>query len=114
MNALQKRSGRVTLFLVLLPLWLVGSGGGALWYYFHREKKQAQVEQERFAQAVSIPLLADDLRKLVEVIGERNGSSKTAAANLSRTSAMIQGLLGPSNTGYAVKLHKGPADWPIL
>ena len=110
----QKRSGWVTLLLVLLPLWLVGSGGGALWYYFHREKKQAQQEQERFAQAVSVPLLSDDLRKLVEVIGERNGSSETAAANLSRTAVMIEGLLGPSNTGYAVKLNKGPADWPIL
>lgn len=109
-----KRSGWVTLLLVLLPLWLIGSGGGALWFYFHREKQLAQVEQERFARAVSIPMLEDDLRKLVEVIGERNGSSETAGANLSRTASMIEGLLGPSNTGYAVKLHKGPADWPIL
>ena len=114
MSEPKKRSGWVTFLLILLPLWLIGSGGGALWYYFHREKKQAQVEQERFAQAVSTPLLTDDLRKLVEVIGERNGSSETAAANLSRTAAMIEGLLGPSNTGYAVKLHKGPADWPLL
>ena len=114
MSEAKKRSGWVTLLLILLPLWLIGSGGGALWYYFHREKKQAQVEQQRFAQVVSTPLLTDDLRKLVEVIGERNGSSQTAAANLSRTAVMIEGLLGPSNTGYAVKLHKGPTDWPIL
>ena len=102
------------MLLVLLPLWLVASGGGALWYYFHREKKQALVEQERFAQNVSTPLLADDLRKIVEVIGERNASSETAAANLSRTASMIEGLLGPSNTGYAVRQTKGPADWPLL
>ena len=108
------RSRWVTLLLVLLPLWLVASGGGALWYYFHREKKQALVEQERFSQAVSTPLIADDLRKIVEVIGERNASSETAAANLSRTASMIEGLLGPSNTGYAVRKTKGPADWPIL
>ncbi|MEO8617303.1 MAG: hypothetical protein ABI600_19380 [Luteolibacter sp.] len=114
MNEAKKRSGWVTFLLVLLPLWLIGSGGGALWYYFHKEKKQALVEQERFAQAVSTPPLADDLRKLVEVIGERNGSSESAAANLSRTAVMIEGLLGPSNTGYAVKLNRGPADWPIL
>ena len=108
------RSRWVTLLLVVLPVWLVASGGGALWYYFHREKKQALVEQERFSQAVSTPLIADDLRKIVEVIGERNASSETTAANLSRTASMIEGLLGPSNTGYAVRKTKGPADWPIL
>src|SRR6478735_5929844 len=109
-----KRSPWITLLLILLPLWLVGSGGGALWYYFHREKKQALVEEERFAQAVSVPLMADDLRKIVEVIGERNASSVTAAANLTRTASMIEGLLGPGNTGYIVRKTNGPAQWPIL
>ena len=114
MEDLKRRPRWVTLLLVLLPLWLVGSGGGALWYYFHREKKQALVEQERFAQNVSAPLLGDDLRKIVEVIGERNASSESAAANLSRTASMIEGLLGPSNTGYAVRQNKGPAKWSLL
>ena len=109
-----QRSRWVTLLLVVLPLWLVGSGAGALWYYFHREKKQALVEQERFAQAVSVPLMADDLRKIVEVIGERNASSSAAAENLSRTASMIEGLLGPTNTGYTVRKIKGPTAWPIL
>lgn len=109
-----RRPRWVTLLLVLLPLWLVGSGGGALWYYFHREKQQALVEQERFAQNVSTQLLADDLRKIVEVIGERNASSESAAVNLSRAASMIEGLLGPSNTGYAVRQTKGPATWPLL
>jgi len=114
MSAAKRRPLWVTFLLVLLPLWLVASGGGALWYYFQREKKQALVEQERFAQAVSVPLLADDLRKIVEVIGERNASSETAAANLSRTASMIEGLLGPSNTGYTVQKINGPGKWPLL
>lgn len=114
MSETKPRLNRVTIFLIVLPLWLFGSAGGALWYYFHREKKDAEVEQQRFVQAVSIPLIQDDLRKIVEVIGERNASSETAAANLSRMAAMIEGLLGPSNTGYAVKKTRGPADWPIL
>jgi hypothetical protein len=114
MSDSKKRSGWVTLALVLLPLWLLGSGAGALWYYFHLEKKQALEVQERFAQAVSAPLLEDDLRKLVEVIGERNGASENAAANLSRAASMIEGLLGPTNTGYAIKRHTAPAQWPIL
>jgi hypothetical protein len=114
METSERRPRWVPLLLVLLPLWLVASGGGALWYYFHREKKEALVEQERFAQNVSTPLLADDLRKIVEVIGERNASSESAAANLSRTASMIEGLLGPTNTGYAVRRSRGPAEWPLL
>lgn len=114
MDAPKRRPRWVTLLLVLLPLWLIGSGGGALWYYFHREQKQALVQQERFSQSVSAPLLADDLRKIVEIIGPRNASSPTAAASLSRAAAMIDGLLGPSNTGYAVRKTSGPAAWPIL
>jgi hypothetical protein len=114
MSATKRRPQWVSFLLILLPLWLVASGGGALWYYFHREKKQALVEQERFAQVVSAPLLADDLRKIVELIGERNASSEAAAANLSRTASMIEGLLGPSNTGYSVQKIKGPGKWPLL
>jgi hypothetical protein len=111
MSESKKRPIVVTLFLVLLPLWLLASGGGALWYYFHREKMDAQVEQERFVKAVSSPLIADDLKKFVEVIGERNASE---GKNLSRAASMIEGLLGPSNTGYAVKKNRGPAEWPLL
>lgn len=114
MDQPSRRPSWVTVLIVLLPLWLVVSGIGAMWYYFHREKKQALVEQERFAQNVSTPLLADDLRKIVEVIGERNASSDSAKANLSRTASMIEGLLGPTNTGYAVRPTKGPAAWPLL
>ncbi|MGL4402041.1 MAG: hypothetical protein ACRCXD_19460 [Luteolibacter sp.] len=109
-----RRPSWVTVLIVLLPLWLVISGAGAMWYYFHREKKQALVEQERFAQNVSTQLLADDLRKIVEIIGERNASSESAKANLSRTASMIEGLLGPTNTGYAVRQAAGPAAWPLL
>lgn len=100
--------------LMILPVWLFLSAGGALWYYFHLEKKKALVEQERFAQAVSAPLLADDLRKIVEIIGERNASSEKAAANLSRMASMIEGLLGPSNTGYAIQRNNGPSQWPLI
>lgn len=109
-----KRSRWVSLLLVLLPLWLVASGVGAVWYYFHRAKTQAKVEQQRFAQSVSVPMIADDLKKLVEIIRERNGSSESAANNLTRTASMIDGLLGPANTGYAIQRETGPAKWPLI
>jgi hypothetical protein len=114
MNVAKKRPRWMVFLLFLLPLWLFASAGGALWYYFHLEKKKTRVEQERFAQAVSVPLLGDDLRKIVEVIGERNASSETAAANLSRMVSMTEGLLGRSNTGYAVQKVTGPLKWPLI
>jgi hypothetical protein len=109
-----KRSKWVPLLLVLLPVWLLASGGTAIWFYFHRAQKQSQAEQQRFAQSVSVPMLADDLKKITGIIGERNGSSESAAANLTRAASMIEGLLGPGNTGYAVQRLLGPADWPLI
>jgi len=109
-----KRPKWVSVLLVGLPLWLFASGGVALWYFHHKEKQAARVEQERFVQSISLPMLTDDLRKIVEVIGERNGASENAAKNLTRAASMIQGTLGPSNTGYNVHINNGPADWPLL
>ncbi|MES2475818.1 MAG: M28 family peptidase [Verrucomicrobiota bacterium] len=114
MASSNQRPGWFTFLLVLLPLWLVASGGVAMWYYFHREKAEALVEQERFAKAVSIPLMEDDLRKIVSIIGERNASSEQAARGLGRTASMIEGLLGPTNTGYAIEKTRGPAEWPLI
>lgn len=114
MNTPIRRSRWTSILLVILPVWLIASCGAALWYYFHLEKKQSLQEQERFAQAVSIQAMGDDLRKIIEVIGERNSSSESAATNLSRTASMIEGLLGPSNTGYSVKRINGSSRWPFL
>lgn len=110
----RKRPRRVAWLLVLLPLWLLASGAGAIWYFLHAEKREELRGEQRFSRAVSEELMADDLRKLVELIGERHASSETAARNLSRTAAMIEGLLGPGNTGYKVRRERGPGTWPLL
>lgn len=109
-----KRPRWVGLLLVILPLWLVASGGVAMWYFLQRDKKLETAEQQRFSRSVSETALADDVRKLVEVVGERNGASEQASKNLSRAAAMIEGSLGPSNIGFAVARVPGPADWPLL
>jgi hypothetical protein len=109
-----KRSRLIVVLLVALPLWLVLSGGFAVWYFLRQEKLEAEVERQRFVQAVSAVMIADDLRKLVDVIGERHASSAQAAANLRRAASMIEGLLGPSNTGFTVTRHRGPGDHPLL
>jgi len=109
-----KRPKWASVLLVVLPLWLVVSGGLAMWYFSGEGARRDHVEQERFAQAISAPMLADDLKKIVEIIGERNGASENAAKNLTRMASMIEGLLGPSNTGYTVRREKGPADWPLI
>lgn len=104
----------VAWMLVILPLWLLVSGVGSVWYFLHREKKQELAGQQRFARSVSESAIADDLGKIVGIIGERHGSSPDAAKNLSRAAAMIEGSLGPSNTGFEVRRERGPADWPLL
>jgi hypothetical protein len=104
----------VAWLLVLLPLWLFASGAGAVWYFLHAEKRQELRGEQRFARAVSEEMVTDDLRKLVELIGERHASSETAARNLTRASSMIEGLLGPGNTGYKVRRELGPGEWPLL
>jgi hypothetical protein len=109
-----RRPRWVGLLLVILPLWLVASGGGAMWYFLKREKEQAAAEQQRFARSVSASGLADDMRKLVGIVGERHAASESARHNLSRAAAMIEGSLGPSNIGFSVTRTPGPEAWPLL
>lgn len=109
-----KRPRRVVALLVLLPFWLVASGAAALWYYQHRENRDTAEASERFARSISGPMLADDLRKLVTIVGERHPGTPDTAHALTRTVSMIEGLLGPGNTGYQVSRINGPADWPLL
>lgn len=106
-----KKFRLVPWLLVLLPAWLIASAVFALVKYFKDEEKTEAEAEKRFARAVSTPLIADDLRKIVTVIGERN---TTKPANLASASSMVAGLLGPSNTGYEVKSIDGPSGFQIL
>ncbi|MBK1881675.1 hypothetical protein JIN85_04575 [Luteolibacter pohnpeiensis] len=104
----------VAILLVGVPAWLLISALAGLWLYFWNEGKEKAIEQARFTQNISVPSLQDDLTKFVQIIGERNLSSEKAAANLGKASAMIQGSLGPSNTGYAIMLERSTGDFPII
>ena len=97
--------------LVILPLWLFVSAGFALLKYFKDEKADAIKEEQRFARSVSSTSIEDDLRKTIEIIGERNTGTPE---KLSAMASMIAGTLGPSNTGYDVKSIDGPAGFPII
>lgn len=110
----EKRPRWLAVLLVLLPLWLTLSGAAGIWWFLHREKQEEIRGQQRFARMVSEKSITDDLRKIVDYIGERHAASDTAAAALTRTAAMIDGLLGPSNTGYTVRRTRGPENWPII
>ena len=110
----EQRPKWARMLLALLPLWLLVSGGVAVWFALHRDEKLAAAEQERFATTVSEPMIADDLKKLVEIIGERHGGSESAGKNLGRAQSMIEGLLGPANTGYRIRRVNGPAGWPLV
>ena len=106
-----KKSRLIPILLLVLPAWLIASTAFALVKYFQNEKAQERAAEQRFSQSVSIDRIADDLRKIVELIGERNSSTPK---KLAATASMIQGSLGPSNTGYEVNILKSPTESPIL
>ncbi len=114
MGATNGRPRWVTVLLVVVPLWLVVSAAVGLWVHLRPGGDAPDDAQATFARAVSVPAVTDDLRKIVGIIGERNVSSEKAAANLRRMASMIEGTLGPGNTGYTVRRERGPAEWPIL
>lgn len=97
--------------LVILPVWLIASGAFALVKYFKNEETDKIKAEQRFAKSVSAPSIADDLKKIISVIGERNTAKPD---QLSATASMVEGTLGPSNTGYQVEKIKSPTEFPIL
>ncbi|MFD0893590.1 hypothetical protein KBB96_07405 [Luteolibacter ambystomatis] len=108
-----KKSRWVVVLLWLVPAWLLVSASGAIWMYFQSKKEQERKESIKFARAVSAKSIADDLQKLAKVIGPRHPAANEGIG-LTRAAAWIEGNLGPSNTGYAVKQIPGPAQWPVL
>ena len=106
-----KKSRIVPLLLVILPAWLIVSASFALVKFFRDEKSAAVEETRRFAQSISSDSLADDLNKLVNIIGERHTGKPD---KLSSTASMIRGVMGPSNSGYEVKAIDGPDVFPLL
>lgn len=107
----KKKFRIIPLLLVLLPVWLIASAAFALVKYFKDEKKDEAKAMQLFSRSVSTPAIADDLRKIISVIGQRNTSRPE---KLRATASMIEGSLGPSNTGYDVESIDGPAGFPIL
>lgn len=104
--------------LILLPLWLVVSTGIGLWMWYRAEISEAMVEPVKFTTPIDAGRLADDVRKLVEVVGARNAGSTKGGRGLTQVASMIEGALGVSNAGYRVELWPGPetpnGQWPII
>ena len=111
------QSGRpkwLTLALVLTPLWLIVSAGFAIHHRVTSEASEKQRPRNQFSRSISPNEIGDDLRKITTWIGERHPTGDAPAKNLTRTAAWIEGLLGPSNTGYVIEKKQGPLQWPIL
>lgn len=111
METESKKPRIMSWLLVILPAWFIVSAAFALVKYFRNEKIAAVEEAQRFTQSVSSESIADDLNKLVNVIGERNTGKPD---KLAATASMIRGVLGPSNTGYEVKTIYESGVFPIL
>lgn len=104
----------LAVFLVTLPAWLIASGGFSVWLYFRNEESRINQIDHAFGRMVSAESLADDVEKITRIIGERHGSSDTASSGLDQTASMIEGSLGPSNTGLSIRKINSPTRWPIL
>ena len=113
-----RRNRWVIAALVILPAWLVVSAGLGVWKYYYDFKKEEIIEPSKFATPISADRIADNVRKLVDVVGPRNAGSVGGAKGLRRAASMIQGSLGPGNAGYRVELENGPetpnGEWPII
>lgn len=105
------RSRWLVVCLSLIPLWLALSAGVAVWWSLRDDKQEEQERNQRFAMEMSVERIADDMRKLAEVIGPRDTNHPE---NLMRAAAMIDGTLGPSNTGYQIQRIPGPKEIPII
>ena len=100
--------------LVLLPTWLIVSAGLAIWHYFREEEKNANRIDHAFSRMVSETSLADDVRKFTTVIGERHTGSESATKALGQMASMIEGTLGPSNTGLEIRKVATSTASPII
>jgi hypothetical protein len=110
-----RRRRWVVVLLCTIPLWLLVSGGLGIWGYLRSQKAEQKKEAARFATVVSAASMADDFHKLVAIIGARS-PGVDEGKGLTRAASWIEGILGPSNTGYAVQKSatQGAGTWPIL
>ena len=94
-------------FVVLVPVWLLVSGGIGLWAHFHFQKKEQQEQKHAYRRSINEVSLLDDFAKITDDIGGRNLAQMNGADSLKRMSSMIEGSLGISNMGYEVKKVPG-------
>ncbi|MEY5020473.1 MAG: hypothetical protein RLZ22_1561 [Verrucomicrobiota bacterium] len=114
MSSKSRRPKWLTLLLVLAPLWFIVSAGFAIHHRIKSETIDDQRPRNRFSRSITIKEVGDDLQKITAWIGERHHVGDIPSKNLARTAAWIEGLLGPSNTGYVIVKKQGPLQWPIL
>jgi hypothetical protein len=94
--------------LILMPAWFIISGALGLWMYFSKEKEKQAQPTRVGGFLVSQKSMADDFRKLCDVIGPRD--LRSAPEGLVRAAAMIEGGMGLSNAGFEVRKYEGIAD----
>lgn len=108
----------MTVLLVLLPTWLVVSAAVGIWWQIRKADQREVDEQARYPRTVNAKELMEDVRKIAFVVGERGTGSVEARRGLDRVAALIEGGLGPSNTGYRIRRSPGPrvvdGGWSLI
>lgn len=110
----RRRVPWIAILVTGLPLGLFIGGGIAVWMHLQRDDRPGAGQEQIFGQTIDEKRIAEDLGKVLDVIGERNFSSDSARSGLETIHAMVEGSLGPANTGLNVLAHTSGGPLPLL
>src|SRR5690606_24434219 len=110
----RRRVPWIAILVTGLPLGLFIGGGIAGWMHLQRDDRPGAGQEQIFGQTIDEKRIEEDLGKVLDVIGERNFSSDSARSGLETIHAMVEGSLGPANTGLNVLAHTSGGPLPLL
>lgn len=113
-----KRMSGVKIALVALPLCLVLSTVGAVWYHWHKETEEvADPGLAMMGDGIDRAEVEDSLKKL-EWLGDAGWETEEGRKQMRGVLSFVEGTLSPQNYGFVV--HKGAEVsyegelWPMV
>jgi|GEM_PF-1430078 len=114
----EKGMSGVKIALVVLPLCLVLSTAGAVWYHWHKETEEvADPGLAMMGEGIDLKEVEDSLKKL-EWLGDANWETEEGRKRMRGVLSFVEGTLSPQNYGFVV--HKGAEVsyegelWPMV
>lgn len=121
MDGIEESEGRggVKFFLLGLPVLLVISIVGAIWFHWYKETEEvADPGLAMGGEGIERGEVEDSLRKFTEYIGKREWGTAEGRGNIRKAIALIEGTLSPQNYGFVVQegaevSYEGEL-WPLV